>query len=358
MTVLSADQVITQDGVLSPGWVGYEGGVITGVGEGVPERSDRHGHLLVPGFVDAHCHGGGGGSFDSADHEQVRRAAAFHRTHGTTTIVGSLVSATTENLERQAGVLGELVEDGVLAGIHLEGPFLSAARKGAHDERLLRAPDADSLARLVKLPYLAMVTIAPELDGGIDAIRRIAEAGVIAAVGHTDATYDITRAAIEAGARVGTHLFNGMRPLHHREPGPVLALMDDPRVSCELILDGVHLHPAIAGHVARSSAALLVTDAMIAAGMTDGAYELGSLAVEVTSGVARLADSGSIAGSTLTMDHAFRRTARELDATEAVRLASAEPARLLGLADRGAIAPGLRADLVLLDAELAVTYVS
>jgi N-acetylglucosamine-6-phosphate deacetylase len=359
MTVLSADTVVARDGVREPGWVEVADGRITAVRAGVPARSDRHGSVIVPGFVDIHCHGGGGASFDSADAGECARAAAFHRERGTTTVVGSLVTAAPDDLERRAAVLSELAADGVVAGIHYEGPFLSAARKGAHDPALLRDPHRSLVERLLRVPHVRMMTIAPELDGGLDALRLVRDAGAVAAVGHTDATYEVTRAAVDAGARVATHLFNGMRPLHHREPGPILALLDAPDVVVELIGDGVHLHPAVVAHIARTKGAggaTLVTDAIAAAGMSDGDYELGGLDVEVREGVARLAGGGSIAGSTATAASVFRRAVRESGVAlpEAVRMASTTPAALLGFGDRGAIAPGLRADLLVLDADLNV----
>src|SRR5262249_55033340 len=158
---------------------------------------------------------------DSADPEECARAAAFHRERGTTTLVASLVTAAPADLERRASVLSELADDGVVAGIHYEGPFLSAARRGAPHPSPLRAPHRATVTRLLKVPNVRMVTIAPELDGGLDALRRVRDAGALPAVGHTDATYEVACEATRAGARVATHLFNGMRPLHHREPGPI-----------------------------------------------------------------------------------------------------------------------------------------
>ena len=362
MTVLSADKVITPDGVLEPGWVEVADGRITAVESGVPERSDLHGSVIVPGFVDIHCHGGGGASFDSADSEECARGAAYHRERGTTTLVASLVTAAPDDLERRAAVLSELTEDGIVAGVHYEGPFLSVARKGAHDPALLRDPDPATVGRLLKVPHVRMMTIAPELDGGLDALRRVRDAGAIPAVGHTDATYEVTLGAVGAGARVATHLFNGMRPLNHREPGPILALVEAPDVVVELIGDGVHLHPAVVAHIARTTGSertALVTDAIAAAGMSDGEYELGGLGVEVRDGVARLSGGGSIAGSTATAATVFRRAvlASGLPLADAVRMASTTPAELLGLDDRGVIAPGFRADLLVLDEDLTVREV-
>jgi N-acetylglucosamine-6-phosphate deacetylase len=361
-TVLSADKVVTPDGVLEPGWVRVEDGRIAAVERGAPDRSDLHGAVIVPGLVDIHCHGGGGASFDSADPEECARAAAFHRDRGTTTLVASLVSAAPSDIERRASVLSELADDGLVAGIHYEGPFLSVARKGAHDPALLRDPDPATVDRLLKVRHVRMMTIAPELDGGLDALRRVRDAGALAAVGHTDAPYEVVRQATLAGAQVGTHLFNGMRPLHHRDPGPILALLEAPDVVVELIGDGVHLHPAIVAHVVRTAGAArtaLVTDAMAAAGMPDGDYELGGLDVEVREGVARLAEGGSIAGGTATAASVLRRAVNDsgVPIEEAVRLSATTPAELLGLTDRGAVAPGRRADLLVLDEDLTVRTV-
>ena len=231
----------------------------------------------------------------------------------------------------------------------------------------LRDPDPAELDRVLDAGRgtIRMVTLAPERTGGLKAIRRIVDAGAVAAVGHTEATYAQARAAVDARATVATHLFNAMRPVHHREPGPVLALMEDPRVTVELITDGVHLHPALYREVSRSvgpDRVALVTDAMAAAGMPDGAYRLGSLAVDVVDGIAKVAGTDTIAGSTATMDHVFRYAVANSGLTRdeallaAVRQSSVNPARALGLPDSG-LAVGAAADLVVLDAELAVTGV-
>lgn len=208
-----------------------------------------------------------------------------------------------------------------------------------------------------------MVTIAAELPGALDTVREATASGVIAALGHSDATYAQTIAGIEAGGSVATHLYNAMPPLHHRDPGPIAALLQDERVTVELINDGVHLHPAmtrLAFEVAGPGRTALITDAMAAAGMGDGLYGLGPMKVDVVDGVARLAEGGAIAGSTLTMDVAFRRAVREvgLSLAEASEIASLTPARVLGLADRlGSVSVGKQADLVVLTDELEVSGV-
>jgi N-acetylglucosamine-6-phosphate deacetylase len=212
---------------------------------------------------------------------------------------------------------------------------------------------------------IRMVTLAPELEGALDAVRRIVASGAVAAVGHTDATYGLARDAVDAGATVATHLFNAMRPIHHREPGPVVALLEDPRVTVELIGDGVHLHPALIRHVwatAGTDRVALVTDAMAAAGMPDGRFRIGALPVDVVDGVAKLADTDTIAGSTATMDQLFRFAVvnsgldRDAALMAAVRQTSVNPARALGLGGLG-ITEGAAADLVVLDAALMVTAV-
>lgn len=368
MTVLAGARVVTPDRVLEPGWLQIHDGRIAALGRGDPDPDARGavdigGAWVLPGLVDMHVHGGGGASYTSGDPEQARAAAAFHRAHGTTTTVASLVTAGIDELERTVRALAPLVGEGVLAGLHLEGPYLSPCYRGAHDPTLLQPPDPRALARLLDAAggTVRMVTVAPELPGGLELVRRTVAAGALAAIGHTDASYDQTRAAFDAGARVATHLHNAMRSQHHREPGPAAAALKDERVTIELINDGVHVHDAIismAFAIAGSARTALITDATAAAGMPDGGYELGPIKVRVRDGIARLADGGSIAGSTLTMDAALRRAVQVLGLpiVDAARAAATTPARLLGLGT-GALEPGLAADLVVLDDKLAVTSV-
>jgi N-acetylglucosamine-6-phosphate deacetylase len=364
--IWSNARLVLPDRVVEGGWVRVEGGRIAALGgasDPVPggDVRDLGGRYVTPGYLDIHTHGGGGASFTTGDQEEARASSAFHLAHGTTTCVASLVTAPVADLVRMTDALGELVGDGLLAGVHLEGPFLSAKRCGAQDPEYLRPPDPAALTEMLRSPHVRMVTLAPELDGALDAVERIVGAGVVAAVGHTDASYAETTAAVDAGATVATHLFNGMRGLHHRDPGPVGAALNDERVTVELINDGIHLHPAIVAMAARAArgGVTLVTDAMAAAGMGDGDYRLGSMEVRVSDGVARLAAGDSIAGSTLTMENAVRNAVRAsgLSVTDAVAAATVTPARVLGLDDRGALRPGLRADLLVLDDDLAVAEV-
>ena len=297
--ILTNAQLIGADRV-HPGWLEISDGQVVGSGGGSRPGVDLGGSYLAPGFVDMHVHGGGGAAF--SDDPAV--AVGFHRRHGTTTCLASLVTGPIPDLAKQIAALVPLVESGVVAGIHLEGPFLAATRCGAHDPSLLRAPSPDDVATLLDAGRgtVRMVTIAPELPGGPDAIRQIVDGGAVAAIGHTDATYEEARAGLVAGATVGTHLFSAMRPLHHRDPGVITALLDSDAV-LELIADNVHVHPALVGWVLRSAGAgrtALITDAIAAAGQHDGDYRLGGLEVTVQGGVARLAHGGSLAGSTLT----------------------------------------------------------
>ncbi|MFE0510151.1 N-acetylglucosamine-6-phosphate deacetylase [Streptomyces sp. NPDC058964] len=359
--VLAGARVVLPTGTVDDGRVVVEGTKIAAVAPADAEVVDVRGHWLVPGFVDIHNHGGGGASF-SGSLDEVLTAIRTHRLHGTTTLVASTVTDDMDLLVKQAGLLSELAEQGDIAGIHFEGPFISPCRKGAHSEELLRDPDPADVRKLIDAARgrARMVTLATELPGGLDSVRLLAEHGVIAAVGHTDASYEQTVQAIDAGATVATHLFNAMPVLGHRSPGPIAALLEDERVTVELINDGTHLHPAaleLAFRHAGADRVAFITDAMDAAGIGDGRYMLGPLEVEVSEGVARLVEGGSIAGSTLTLDRAFKRavTVDRLPVEDVVTALSVSPARLLGMYDTiGSLEPGKDADLVLLDADFGL----
>jgi N-acetylglucosamine-6-phosphate deacetylase len=361
MLLLAGGRVVTPDRVLSPGWIRLGGDVIDAVGSGDPPEQlpavELRGRWVLPGFIDMHVHGGGGASFTEGTSDQARQAAAFHRGQGSTTVLASLVTAPIAELEARAGLLAGLADDGVIAGLHLEGPFLSPVRRGAQDPRHMIAPDVAVFERLhaAARGHLRVITLAPELPGALAVIQAATRAGVTVAVGHTDATAEVTLAAINAGATHATHLFNGMRPPHHREPGAVGALLDRHEVTCEVIADGVHLDDIAVRLTARAAGPdrlVLVSDAMAAAGMPDGSYQLGSQRVTVAGGVARLLDdSAAIAGSTATLaDVARHAVAAGLPVPDVAVAASTTPARVLGLADRtGALRPGLAADLVVCD---------
>ncbi|MFC4694782.1 N-acetylglucosamine-6-phosphate deacetylase [Geodermatophilus arenarius] len=367
-TLLAGARLLDAGGVTDGGWVLLDGDTIAATGTGPPpghagETVDLAGAELTPGFVDLHAHGGGGAAFDDGP-DAIRTALAVHRAAGTTRSVLSLVAAPLEALEASlAGIAEVAAADPTVLGAHLEGPFLAPARCGAHDPRHLRAPTPDAVDRLLTAARgtLRQVTVAPELPGALQAVRDLTAAGVVVAVGHTDADAALTAAAFDAGARLLTHALNAMPGLHHRAPGPVGAALADPRVTLELVLDGVHVHPVVArllmdgapGRVA------LVTDATAAAGAGDGEHRLGGQAVTVRGGRAVLAGTGTIAGSTLTQDAALRTAlAAGVDPVATVTALTAAPARALGLGDRlGRLAPGAAADVVALGADRSATAV-
>lgn len=363
--LLTADRILFPDAD-SPvaGHLEIEGETIVAATPGPSLRRavDHVTGIIVPGYVDVHSHGGGGASFITEDPAAAHQVLDAHRRHGTTTMVASLVTGSIPALKRQVATLAALVESGDLAGIHLEGPWLALKYKGAHPPQLLSDPRPEAVEALLEAGRgtVRMVTIAPERAGALESIRLLAAAGVVVAIGHTDADYDRCCAAIEAGARGATHLFNAMAPLRHRDPGPVLALWADPRVHLELIADGVHVRPELVAFVMATEPhrVVLVTDAMAAAAGEDGDYVLGELPVEVRDGIARIAGTDTIAGSTLTLDRAVRTcVAAGVPLAQAVRAATEVPADYLRLADVGRLAAGKRADLVVLADDLTVTRV-
>ena len=332
-----------------------------------PPRRDRRrcradGRRLLPGFVDVHVHGGGGADITKGA-EDMAAAVAFHRARGTTTTLVSLMAQPVELMCEQLEWAAALTRSGEIAGVHLEGPFLAAARCGAQRPESLLLPDPLVLRKLLDAGQgcVRSVTVAPELPGALDLIGELVANGVVAAIGHTDATYAEAMAGIQAGATLATHLFNAMRPFNHREPGAAIAALDA-GVHVEMVNDGVHVHDSLTRIVGRSAphALTFITDAISATGMGDGEYTLGEQSVVVRHGAARLASTDQLAGSTLTLDVAVRRAVQPvgLSLEVASAAASGNPARVLGVAGTtGAIAPGLAADLVVLDTDLHVQRV-
>ena len=363
-SVIHSARLVSGGTITPDAWVVFENGTVSAIGTGTSWHlvgvdtnrvTDAAGRWLTPGFIDIHCHGGGGASFDDGA-EGIRTALDIHHRHGTTRVVLSLVTASQADLEARLAVVADAAEqDPLILGAHLEGPFLDDAFRGAHDPALLRSPDPESIARFLAAGrgHICQVTLAPELPGADGAISALLDAGVAVAVGHTAADYETTLAAFDAGASILTHAFNGMRGIHHRAPGPVGAATHSHGVVLEVINDGVHVHPEVVrlAFAAAPGRIALVTDAMAAAGGADGQYGLGSLAVTVADGVARLTDGGSIAGSTLTLDVALRRAVTAVGVTieEAVTALTETPARAIGRAhDLGQLAAGYAADAVLL----------
>ena len=371
--VIHSARIVDRGEILEDGWVRIEDGIVAARGSGsdwttADEVVDATtvagtGALLTPGFIDIHGHGGAGAAFDDGV-EAIRTGRALHRAHGTTRAVISLVTASVDALAESVAAIADLTEtDADVLGSHLEGPFLDPGHHGAHEPSLLRHPTAGDVARLLDAGRgtIRQITIAPELPGGLDAIRQIVAAGTAAAVGHTDADAATAVAAFEAGASILTHAFNAMPGIHHRAPGPVLAAAADHRVVLEVIADNVHLDPHVIKLVFDSAPGrvALITDAMAAAGSADGHYDLGAVSVTVEDGVARADDTGSIAGSTLTQDVALRRAVQAGATLPAAVLALTEtPARAIGRdAVLGRLREGLLGDAVLLDADLRVARV-
>jgi len=372
-TVIHSARRAGSGDVVVDAWVRFDDGLVTGTGRGDGWREladeqtevvDAAGRWLVPGFVDIHCHGAGGASVDDGP-DAIRTAFGVHRRHGATRSVASLVTAPIDDLVTRVGVVRDAVRtDQRVLGSHLEGPFLAPEYRGAHDPSSLVTPDAASVERLLDAAdgTLRMVTLAPELPGALDAVRRFVAADVTVAVGHTAATFDQALAAFDAGASVLTHAFNAMPGVHHRAPGPVAAAMRESHVTLEIVNDGVHVHPEVVrlAFLGAPGRVALVTDAMSATGIGDGETTLGGLDVDVTDGVARLRSNGAIAGSTLTLDEAVRRTVLDcrIDPVQAIDAATVAPAAAIGRAvDLGRLEPGCAADAVLLDDALRVVQV-
>ncbi|GAB3573392.1 N-acetylglucosamine-6-phosphate deacetylase [Leifsonia lichenia] len=365
---------VDADGLVDGFWLVVDGDTITATGSGTGwhaaaqgsgrEVVDAGGHWLTPGFIDLHCHGGGGHPFDDGP-EQMLAGLATHRAHGTTRSLVSHVANPLASLRESLSIVADLVaDDPLVLGSHLEGPFLAPERRGAHDAAFLREPGPEMVEELIGAARgtMRVATIAPELPNALESIGVLIEAGVVVGVGHTAADYAEATRAFEVGARLLTHAFNAMNGIHHRAPGPVVAAFENPEVTLELILDGLHVHPSVARLAfteARGRVAL-VTDAMAAAGASDGDYRLGSLNVSVHDGLAVLSGTQTIAGSTLTQDVAVKNavTLAGLEPARAVEAVTLAPARVLGEDHRfGRVRPGYAADVVLLDHEWQVRRV-
>lgn len=369
-------RVVTPDSVMEDGVVVIDGERITEVtradewsGHGLPEPSGT----LLPGLVDIHCHGGGGAVFTTTDPAEATAAAQHHHRHGTTSVMASLVTATADDLVEQVRTLAPLVRDGEVAGVHLEGPFLSSARCGAQDPAMIADPDPEITARILDAAAgtVSMMTIAPERPGYTETAKVLRAHGVVVALGHSDARYDTFAEALADldGSGVVTHLANGMPPFHHRAGGPVgasLVAAAQRDAVIELIADGAHVDSGFVrlAFATAGGQISLVTDAMAAAGMTDGEYDLGGQRVGVRDGLARLVNGdgglGSIAGGTSHLIENVARCVNEIGIPllDAVRAASVVPARSVGFDDVcGMLLSGRYADLAITDDRLSPTRV-
>jgi len=345
--IISAATVLIDQELQKEMWLEIEDGVIHSINSGTtPEYDHRYEGILLPGFVDIHCHGGGGKYFASLTDAEISQVISTHRAGGTVATLASLVTETIPDLLDQISRLVPFAKSGDIAGIHLEGPYLSHARCGAHNPDLLRTPTIAEVQLLLDAGqgFIKMITIAPELDGALEVIEHLTKSGVVAAIGHSQSDAATAQAAIDRGASVVTH-FNNAMPKIVDGPGTMSsAVIDELRVSLELILDGEHVATNIVREVfeAAPNRIVLITDAMAAAGSTDGTYQIADLEVIVKDGVARLASNGALAGSTLTMAKAFNHALNEIGVsiTEAVHAASTLPALILGRSDLGEIAVG------------------
>jgi N-acetylglucosamine-6-phosphate deacetylase len=363
--IIQASSAIVDGALLGNTWIESSDGVITSVNPGIHSNPDTTTNgVLIPGFVDIHCHGGGGHYFSAISPDSITAAINAHKKTGTTSLVASLVSESIEDLKAQIQRLIPFYNRGEIVGIHLEGPYLSHARCGAHEPSLLIDPTVEQLKELVVIGQgsIKMITIAPELTGAQEAIEYLASVGVFAAIGHTEGNFQDAAAATDNGASIVTHFLNAMNK--ENTAGSIANfVMGDPRLTVELIVDGHHLSFEKVKELFASLGPriIMVSDAMAAAGKGDGSYTIGALPVEVKDGVARLTSNQKLAGSTLTISQAFSNLIKHcgLSLEQAVHATATQPAKAFGLRDRGSIAVGMRADLLSYDsATQSVTVIS
>lgn len=330
---------------------------------------DASGTLVAPGLIDVHVHGSMGSDVMDATQEALYQMENFFLKQGVTAYLPTTLTASPEAITLAIETVssrGSTSAGAVPLGVHLEGPYVSHAYRGAQPVQWLRNPDPEEYRAWFSTGLIRLVTLAPELPGAAEMIEEGTRQGVRFSAGHTEATFEEMRRAADAGLSQATHTFNGMVGLHHREPGTVGAILLDDRITAEVIADGIHLHPAVIGLILRAKGidrTVLVTDAMRATGLEDGDYQLGDQIVHVKAGIARTA-AGGLAGSTLTLNRAIRNTvqyAREyagLTVNQVLTMATRTPARLLGLeGKKGTLAPGSDADVVLFDSQFQVKSV-
>jgi N-acetylglucosamine-6-phosphate deacetylase len=325
---------------------------------------DGNGQILIPGMIDVHIHGAEGFDMMDGTLRSVEAVSRVCAATGCTSFLATSVSSSLDELLQMISSVSQVIgrEPGAqIAGIHIEGPYLNVKRKGMQNERYLRHPDIHEMELILQKSgsLIRMVTLAPELQGGIDMIEFLKDRGIIVSISHSDATYEEAKHAFRCGASHVTHCFNGMRPIHHRDPGLILAAFEESHVSVQAIVDDVHLHPAIVRLIYREKGAdnmVLITDALQAMGMGDGMYLFGGHEVRVSHGIATLAD-GTLASSTVTMNEALAKTVRSgIPLKDAVTMATQTPAQVLGLINKGRIAPGADADLVLMNENFEILW--
>jgi len=372
ITLIKNGTVITPFRTIKNGVVIFENGKITAVGGEsdvkMPKEAraiDASGKIVVPGFIDVHIHGGGGRDIMDASYEAVKEIAKFVASHGTTSFVPTTISTSRPNLLRTIKAVRTAREKGTdsaeVLGVHLEGPYINPEKRGAHSADYVRLPSLDEFEEIWEASNHAVkiVTLAPELEGSKILIQRLRELGIVASIGHSNATYIQAVDAIKQGVRHATHMFNRMSGFDPREPGVVGAVLVHDELTAELICDKIHVHPAAMNLLVRvkgSERVVLVTDAIRAAGMPDGEYALGKQHVIVKDGVSRLR-SGDLAGSTLTMDRAVRNMMKLVGTPlqTAVKMATINPAVVINVdKNKGSLEPDKDADIVIIDDEISV----
>ena len=365
-TVIVGGSLLTPDRELPGHSLVLEDGKIVEIRPNRAEKGDAiiesQGQFIAPGLIDIHVHGGEGSDTMDSTPEALAAMGRFFAAHGVTSFLATTITAPPADIRSAIDNVEDcLTQTGgaQVLGVHLEGPYLNAKYKGAQPEAYLRNPDPKEYETWLSADCVRLITLAPELAGALELIRLGVARGIEFAVGHSAADYETVIRAADSGLRQATHTFNGMGGLHHREPGTVGAVLSDDRIYAQVIADGVHLHPASFKILVRAKGVertILITDAMRAAGLEDGEYDLGGQAILVKDGVARAAN-GSLAGSTLTMDEAVRNAAKfaGLSFREALRMATAVPAAALGMAGKkGSLSPGADADITLFDQDFEV----
>ena len=378
--VIHADRAFTPFEEISDAVVVIQGSKIAAVGQrgkvDLPRGAreiNAGGKTVAPGFVDVHIHGAGGHDVMEGTREALEIITATLAARGTTSLVATTVTASEkETKDSVAGIAHFILNtsqyparelSAEILGIHFEGPFISPVRRGVHPAKWIVPPSSELLSHLLREARgtAQILTLAPELPGALELISAARQAGLVVSLGHTDATYEQAQAAIDAGASHAAHVFNAMRPFSHRGTGVIGAILTSPKVSAELIADGVHVDEAamrMLVELKTPERVILVSDGISATGMPDGKYQLGMFEVKVSGGVARNAE-GKLAGSTLTLDRALRNmVALGVPLASALRMLTANPARQIGLgARKGVLAPGADADLVFLDEKLEISGV-
>lgn len=353
----------------------FQKGDITIDGEFFAENSDKNGGevldaeglIAIPGLVDIHLHGCVGHDFSDADEEGLKKMLRFEASHGITTVCPTTLTLPEEQLSGVCKRISAISDKkgSAVAGIHLEGPFLSYNKRGAQNPDYLLAPEVDMIDRLQKDAngLVKLIAIAPELDGALDVISKLSSRGVRVSLAHTEAGYDLAMKGFNSGARQATHLFNGMLPFHHREPGLIGAARDFELCTPELICDGEHIHPSVVRatfSMFGDDRIIMISDSMMATGMADGIWDLGGLEVEVKGNRASLTSNGSIAGSVTNLFGCLKTAVRDMGIPleSAVKCCTVNPAKAIGVFDKlGSITPGKFADLVLLGDDLEIEKV-